>query len=954
MSIPNFFKNLILAFCSFLFVLQVSAQDVRDKFSSGTIYDLEKDQLGRIWIASDNGLYVSDGMNFVQIPTGDNAITNSIIRELVLYKDNLYLVYQNKGLIQLNIHSLAFKKITEKAVASLAIEDDAHFMALFQNGDLFKIDISKKQGPIFSLLTQLGNDQDNYPLLFPISKDFLIISLANKGLLKLDRKNGKIVKEYNIVPSGFNNSFSRLGDRIFFINKGQLFELDSNELFFRSKYVKDDKNISFLLPITDKNKIIIKSKKNLFFEKGNDIIQFKLLKTKNYEVNNALFISEDNIIFGSNQGLVKVINQEQKTIPIYDSIVQMNDYVNVRRKIITYSDNQILLLGFPKSHLYNLSTNQFTPIFKGVTSIFDAVLIKNTVFATSEGGGFRKFLIESNKIENIITKDIDTVRYYGAVCDISFKLKDHLILGRRGAFVLYNYKLNTSKEVSLNNFNAKINEIKIDSLSGLIYLATNDGLYSYDIDRKKIIKKTNIYGTIIHDLVILKQQNKTILWYISDKGLTCINLKNNVFEKHLSLSNFDNARLTALLVDKINRLWISSYLGIFAYEFPLDNIIKLDNRIGLVNQEFNYKSAAVLNNGKIVFGGLNGYDIISPEMYNYTNRPLKGTILGYSIYGFNKKTYKHYNPEEVVRYNTSNYYLELYFSMQNFEKFKSLEFEYQIDENGWLPLQGLSYLYMYNLKDGLHTIHIRGWDDSGNPIIFDPVFVKQETNFFDSVNFRYLILFIVILLLLIIGFIYYYNFKELNRIKTNIAMDLHDEIGTILNRTLYTIKDDPILNKQTQLISYLSEALYSIRTYIKAFNTEKVGILQILDEIKEHAANYFKNTGIDYNINYEIDKEVYINSFIYRDLKLIIYEINQNVLKHSKASNVKNKFIVNEGDLIAIIEDNGVLKNIEDIESKGNGITNIRKRVSRLKGDLQFSINPDGSGLIIEIKLNLA
>jgi signal transduction histidine kinase len=261
---------------------------------------------------------------------------------------------------------------------------------------------------------------------------------------------------------------------------------------------------------------------------------------------------------------------------------------------------------------------------------------------------------------------------------------------------------------------------------------------------------------------------------------------------------------------------------------------------------------------------------------------------------------------------------------------------------------------MYNLKDGIHTIDIRGYDDSGNPVVFDTIKVNQQTDFIESTNFRYFLFFIVIILMIVTGFIYYYNNKQLNTIKVNIAMDLHDEIGSILNRSLYTMKDDPVLSKQTQLINYLSEALYGIRTYINAYNVGKVGVYQFFDELKEHLASYFKNSGIDYELNSDIDNQEYINSFVYRDLKLVFYEINQNILKHSKATAVKADFIIKNGQLYASFMDNGILKNVNDIERKGNGVTNIRKRVSRIKGEVNFSINPIGTGLKIEIKLNLA
>jgi signal transduction histidine kinase len=261
---------------------------------------------------------------------------------------------------------------------------------------------------------------------------------------------------------------------------------------------------------------------------------------------------------------------------------------------------------------------------------------------------------------------------------------------------------------------------------------------------------------------------------------------------------------------------------------------------------------------------------------------------------------------------------------------------------------------MYNLKDGIHTIDIRGWDDSGNPIVFDSVKVNQQTDFIKSTNFRYLLFFIFIILMLITGFVYYYNKRELDNIKVNIAMDLHDEIGSILNRSLYTIKDDPFLRKNTQLISYLSEALYGIRTYINAYNADKISLNQFFDEIKEYVSSYFKNSGIQYDLDAKIEEHVNLNSFIYRDLKLIIYEINQNILKHSKATRVNAYFLIKNGHFYASIMDNGILVSDKEIERKGNGVTNIRKRVERLKGKVVFSINPKGYGLKIEIRLNLA
>ena len=86
---------------------------------------------------------------------------------------------------------------------------------------------------------------------------------------------------------------------------------------------------------------------------------------------------------------------------------------------------------------------------------------------------------------------------------------------------------------------------------------------------------------------------------------------------------------------------------------------------------------------------------------------------------------------------------------------------------------------------------------------------------------------------------------------------------------------------------------------------------------------------------------------------MIIYEINQNILKHSKSTIVNAQISIANGKLNASIQDNGVLNNVNDLERKGNGITNIRKRINRLKGEVNFTINPVGNGLKIEFNLNL-
>ena len=93
----SFFFTLLF---TVIFVSAYSFQnEALDKFISGTVYHFQKDSVGRIWMATDKGLYVSDGLNYIQIKTGNKEITNSSVKDLLLYKNTLFVIFKEKAVV---------------------------------------------------------------------------------------------------------------------------------------------------------------------------------------------------------------------------------------------------------------------------------------------------------------------------------------------------------------------------------------------------------------------------------------------------------------------------------------------------------------------------------------------------------------------------------------------------------------------------------------------------------------------------------------------------------------------------------------------------------------------------------------------------------------------------------------------------------------------------------------
>jgi signal transduction histidine kinase len=88
---------------------------------------------------------------------------------------------------------------------------------------------------------------------------------------------------------------------------------------------------------------------------------------------------------------------------------------------------------------------------------------------------------------------------------------------------------------------------------------------------------------------------------------------------------------------------------------------------------------------------------------------------------------------------------------------------------------------------------------------------------------------------------------------------------------------------------------------------------------------------------------------------LVIKEALNNVLKHSEASEVRVEVQVDAGRIKVLIEDNGCgfEESAPPAGRKGNGLQNMRKRMSALGGEMSLTSIP-GKGTRLICSVNFA
>ena len=939
-----------LTFCLILLILAVKSysQDNYASQNSGNVNDLIKDANDRIWVGTNLGLFIHDGSNFVKIYPSLNKYKNKSISGLVSYKNYIYVKFAEGGVLRFDTQNLTSIEISNAKVNSVVQFEDDHLYLLLDNGALELY--SKRK---LKVLKKFKINLDTHPIMSEGPDSSLLISIPKEGLFQINAKDGGLLKNFNMMPTGYNNSFSKLMNRYFFVNYQIVFELNKSGNFETTRLLNslENKNISFFSPIAQNKLLVVKNEKNIYYYNLGEKIHFELDKRKNYVVNRILLYDENNFYIATNQGLPKVINIEQRVTSLYDTPTQTIDFIRVRRKILPYQKNQYIFFGAPYSYIYNPTNNSFSKLSNKNTTLYDAVLINNSAFATSEGGGIYKIDLNTKKQTKVLAKDIDSVKLYMSIMDAR-KISAHtIVLGKRGQIILYNFVSNKSEVKSLG-VNARVRSLLLDTIYKNIYIATDSGVYLFDYLAKKISNKIFLKGIEVSDIKISHYLNKSILWCGSANGILGFDIKSGNLIKQVSIENFNNSKIANILLDKYNNVWISTFTGIFAYNYSKNILLKLNSDKQLVNNEFNYKSAAVLQDGQLIFGGLNGYDIINPINFQFTSSPNNGEISFYELVDNKNRELGLFKSKSII-YNKAFDYLKIYFTTKKNEYLTFYSFEYQLDNSNWLSLKNEKSVTLYKLSDGLHELKIRGFDELGRPINFETIKINYLVPFYEKDIFLILLLSFIIILLIFSGWIFYKKVNDEKILKDQISMDLHDEVGTLLTKAIFILKEDEIKNgnKNKALLSYISEGLFNLRTYINTFKIKNIKSDELLDEIKEFKKNFLQNTNIESVFEVQFDKTYLISASQYRNLKLISYEIHNNIVKHSKATKMHSSINVSGGVLYIETEDNGIFNDMSILNNNGNGINNLKKRVKQLGGQISFSIAASGNGLNIKTSI---
>ncbi len=327
-----------------------------------------------------------------------------------------------------------------------------------------------------------------------------------------------------------------------------------------------------------------------------------------------------------------------------------------------------------------------------------------------------------------------------------------------------------------------------------------------------------------------------------------------------------------------------------------------------------------------------------------------------------------------LSYNQNN--INLNYDGISLKDGKDIAYQYRLEglDDQWSSPSDQHAVTYAHLDPGVYTFEVKAINDEGEAS------VKPAILSFTIIPPFWREWWFIIFSLLLIGSIAFILLKfrikrivEIERIRSRIATDLHDEIGSGLTRIAFLSE---IISKQTvsnignveennlreleiapslhRVGSIARELVEAMGDVVWSINPKHDSIISLIQKIKAYSHEVCDNLGISltFESSESVEKIILPASHspeILRSILLITKETLTNIVKHSHCTEAEIKIDADKRAIHLSIKDNGcgfeVGKNAE-----GNGLANMQNRASKVNGIIVIKSSP-GTGTAIYLSI---
>ncbi|MDB5228413.1 MAG: signal transduction histidine kinase, partial [Bacteroidota bacterium] len=755
--------------------LKFDVLDIKNGLSQNSVSNIFQDSKGFIWFCTDEGLNRYDGYNFIkfdkQIDNKNSLISNftSCITES---SPGVFWIGTAKGLSIYFFESKKFLNIDNPAQIKKVTAEDSVTVWVQTQYSLYKLRLTEneKKDADFNVSIEPMNaykeilckpDRNHFYIagrdnnVYVYDFNTKLISLKSTSpicrMLIPQKINGIVNDKHKFYWIGTNTGLYKVDEDFTTIDSFPLQRKTISGLQDKITGVSFGKLGNIYIATYQHGLVVFDVARNKFIEVESD--PYNLTSIPDNKILSLLIDNSSTLWVGTKGSGVAVSSRykfkfEHITQEPFKTTWLTNKYI----LCFEADNNDNIWIGTEGGGLYQFKTKE--NIFSNWRNNFSSNSLSNDIvqsllidsyrnlwagtlngickFNPSTNSFKRYFLTTHTSSDNLKIPAYSMIRLFESKAGKLYAMDENFIylfnpLKNKFENLFFDFK--TANIIPRSIYEDKDSTWWIASASGLFHIDINKGVLDEDrlaAINKKYFKTDQLYCILNEDDEHLWIGSGNSGLYFFDKRQ--MKIEANYTEKNGLSNNF----VYGILKDNSGKLWMSTNRGISVFTPTIKQFRNYDINDGLQSNEFNSGAYLKTKNNELLFGGINGFNIIDPDMIPYNSfKPLvniteiKTDDKSYNLFPYTKQTKR-------MKLSNSENNVSFEFASSDYSNIPKNAFEYKLEgyDKNWTRTNRnfVSYTklppgnYIFNVRasnnDGVWSDQVASFDFRIRPMIW--------------------------------------------------------------------------------------------------------------------------------------------------------------------------------------------------------------------------------------------
>lgn len=328
-----------------------------------------------------------------------------------------------------------------------------------------------------------------------------------------------------------------------------------------------------------------------------------------------------------------------------------------------------------------------------------------------------------------------------------------------------------------------------------VWIGADDGLYfvvNGQLKRHYKNDPKNENSLSNNRIFSISEDKNGRIWVGTARGLNRIDLVTDSVSRYTRQPGLPNDFIYGVLTDKNGHVWVSTNYGISELNPETGKFKNYTEKDGLQNNEFNGKAAYKDNLGNLYFGGMNGFNMFSPDEIPMNQNKPQTIIEGVELFG--KPLEKNMVYTDTLRFEHNENVLTFQYVSLNYLLPQKNRYRFKMEgfDKKWRPVTKERMTTYTNLNPGTYTFRVQG---SNNELFWgfpDALTIIIKAPWYETTLFRVAVIVLTLLLMSMWFVLKNYRHKQHNRLLKEMVRvrtkELRDS-NNALNKTAKTARE---------------------------------------------------------------------------------------------------------------------------------------------------------------------